>query len=64
MFCSNCCFLTCTQASQEADQVVVWDSCLLKNFPQSFVVIHTVKVVSLVNEAEMDVFWIQQILAV
>ena len=41
MFSSNCCFLTCTQVSQEAGQVV-WYFHLLKNFPQ-FVVIHTVK---------------------
>ena len=41
MSSSNCCFLTCTQISQEAGQVV-WYSHLLKNFPQ-FVVIHTVK---------------------
>ena len=39
MFSSNCCFLTCTQISQEAGQVV-WYSCVFKNFPQ-FVVIHT-----------------------
>ena len=38
---SNCCFLTCIQISQEADQVV-WYSHLLKNFPP-FIVIHTVK---------------------
>ena len=36
-----CCFLTCTQVSQEAGQVV-WCSYLFKNFPQ-FVVIHTIK---------------------
>ena len=41
MSSSNCCFLNCTQISQEAGQVV-WYSHLLKNFPQ-FVVIHTVK---------------------
>ena len=41
MSSSNCCFLTSTQISQEAGQVV-WYSHLLKNFPQ-FVVIHTVK---------------------
>ena len=41
MSSSNCCFLTCIQISQEADQVV-WYSHLLKNFPQ-FIVIHTVK---------------------
>ena len=41
MSSSNCCFLTCIQISQEADQVV-WYSHLLKNFPQ-LIVIHTVK---------------------
>ena len=34
---------------------MVWYSHLLKNFPQ-FVLIHTVKVFSVVNEAEVDVF--------
>ena len=34
---------------------MVWLSHLLKNFPQ-FVVIHTVKGFSIVNEAEIDVF--------
>ena len=34
---------------------MVWYSCLFKNFPK-FVVIHTVKGFSLVNEAEVDVF--------
>ena len=48
MSSSNCCFLTCIQISQEAGQVV-WHSHLLKNFPQ-FVVIHTVKDFSIVNE--------------
>ena len=47
---SNCCFLTCTQISQETGQVV-WDSHLLKNFLQ-FVVIHPVKGFNIVNEAE------------
>ena len=51
---SNCCFLTCIQVSQEADKVV-WYSHLLKNFPQ-FVVIHTVKDFSTVNEAEVYFF--------
>ena len=51
---SNCCFLTCIQISQEAGKVI-WYSHLLKNFPQ-FVVIHTVKGFSIVNEAEVDVF--------
>ena len=53
MSSSNCCFLTCLQISQEAGQVV-WDSHLLKNFPQ-FVVIHTVKGFGIV-QAEVDVF--------
>ena len=48
---SNCCFLTCTQVSQEAGQVV-WYSHLLKNFPQ-FVVIHTVKGFSIVKESDV-----------
>ena len=39
MSSSNCCFLTCIQISQEADQVV-WYSHLFQNFPQ-FIVIHT-----------------------
>ena len=34
---------------------MVWYSHLLKNFPQ-FVVIHTVKGFSIVNEAEVDIF--------
>ena len=50
----NCCFLTCVQISQEADQVV-WCSCLFENFPQ-FVVIHTVKGFGIVSKAEVDVF--------
>ena len=44
----NCRFLTCIQISQEAGQVV-WYSHLLKNFPW-FVVIHTVRGFSVVNE--------------
>ena len=54
MIGSNCCFLTCIQISQEADQVV-WCSHLLKNFSQ-FLVIHTVKGFGIVNKAEIDVF--------
>ena len=54
MSSSNCCFLTCIQISQEADQVV-WESHLLKNFPQ-FVVIQTVKGFGIVNKAEIDIF--------
>ena len=51
MSCSNCCFLTCIQISQEAGQVV-WYSHLFKNFPQ-FVVIHTVKDLGIVNKADV-----------
>ena len=51
---SNCCFLTCICVSQEADRVVCY-SHLFKNFPQ-FVMIHTVKGFSAVNETEIDVF--------
>ena len=54
MSSSNCSFLTCIQTSQEAGQVV-WYSHLFKNFPE-FVVIHTVKGFSVVNEIEVDVF--------
>ena len=54
MSSSNCCFLTCMQISQEADQVV-WYSYLLQNFSQ-FIVIHTVKVFGIVNKAQLDVF--------
>ena len=54
MSSSNCCFLTCIQISQEADQVV-WYSHLFNNFPQ-FVVMQTVKGFGLVNKAEVDVF--------
>ena len=54
MSSSNCCFLTCIQISQEAGKVV-WYSHLFKNLPQ-FVVIHTVKGFSIVNEAKVDVF--------
>ena len=54
MSSSICCFLTCIQISQEADQVV-WYSHLLKNFPQ-FIVIHTVKGFGIVNKAEIDAF--------
>ena len=53
MFGSNCYFFTCIEVSQEAGKVV-WYPHLFKNFPQ-FVVIHTVKGLSVVNEAEVDV---------
>ena len=42
------------QISHEAGHVV-WHSHIFKNFPQ-FVVIHTVKGFSVVNEAEVNVF--------
>ena len=51
---SNCYFLTCIQVSQETGKVVHY-SHLFKNFPQ-FVVIHTVRDFSVVNEAEVDAF--------
>ena len=54
---SNCCFLTCIQISQEAGKLV-WYSHLFKNFPQ-FVVIHKVKGFRLVNEAEVDFFFLK-----
>ena len=50
---SNCCFLTCMHIYQEAGKMV-WYFHLLKNFPR-FVVIHTVKGFSIVNEAEVGV---------
>ena len=53
MSSSNCCFLTCIQISQEADKVV-WYSHLFKNL--QFVVIHTVKSFSVVNEAKVGIF--------
>ena len=46
--------MACIQVSQKTSKVV-WYSHLFKNFPQ-FVVIHTVKGFSIVNEAEVDVF--------
>ena len=53
MYSSNCCFLTCTQISQEAGQVV-WYFHLFQNFPQ-FVVIHIVKGFGLISKKEVDV---------
>ena len=54
MSCSNCCFLTCIQISQVGGKVLLYPH-LFKNVPQ-FIVIHTVKVFSIVNEAEVNVF--------
>ena len=45
---------SCIRVSQETSKVVSY-SHLFKNFPQ-FIVIHTVKGFSVVNEAEVDVF--------
>ena len=53
MSCSNFCFLTCIQVSQEVGQLV-WYSHLLQNFPQ-FIVIQTVKGFGIVNKAEINV---------
>ena len=51
---SNSYFITCIQVSQQTGEIV-WYSRLFKNFPQ-FVIIHTVKGFSVVNEAEVDIF--------
>ena len=51
---SDCCFLTCIQVSQETGKLI-WYAHLQKNSAQ-FVVIHTVKGFSIVNEAEVHVF--------
>ena len=54
MSSSNCCLLNRIEVLQDAGKVL-WYSHFFKNFPQ-FVVIHTVKGFSVVNEAELDVF--------
>ena len=54
MSSSNYCFLTYIQVPQKIGKVV-WYSHLFQNFPV-FVVIHTVKGFSIVNEEEVDVF--------
>ena len=54
MFSSNCYFLTYIQISQEAGKVI-WYSQLFKNVSH-FVVTHTVKGFTAVNEAEVYVF--------
>ena len=54
MSSSNCCFLTCTQVSQGAGQVV-WYAHLFQNFPL-FIVIHRVKGFVIVKKAEIDIF--------
>ena len=60
MFGSNCCFLTCIQVSQEAVKMAGIPISLrifhnLLWFTE-FVVIHTIKGISLVDEAEVGVF--------
>ena len=52
MSCSNCCFLTWIQISQETGKVV-WYSHLLKNFP---VCCDPHKGFGVVNKGEIDVF--------
>ena len=52
--CSNCCFLTCIQTSQEAGKVVWYFH--LEEFSQ-FVVIHTFKGFGIVNKTEVDVLF-------
>ena len=54
MSSSNCCFLTCIQASWEPGKVFLYFH-LFKNFPQ-FILTHRVKGFSIVNEAEVDFF--------
>ena len=51
MFIYDCCFLTCIQIFQDAGKVA-WYSHLFKNFPQ-LVVIHTVKIVGIVNKSDV-----------
>ena len=51
---SNHCFLTCIQVLQEAGKVI-WYSHFFKNRSQ-FVVIHTVKGFSVINEGDLEVF--------
>ena len=54
MFSPNCCFLTWIQVSQEARKVICYSHLFVDCL--QFVVIHTVKDFSIVNEAEVCVF--------
>ena len=54
---SNCCFLTRIQVSQQIAKMV-WYSHLSKSSPQ-FAMIHTVKIFSIVNETEIDFFFLK-----
>ena len=49
---SKCCFLTCLQISQDVGKVVWYSHLRILNS----IVMHTVKGISVVNEAEIDVF--------
>ena len=53
---SDCCFLSCIKLAQEIGKVN-WHSCHFKNFP-CFFVIHTVEDFNVVNEAELDFFFL------
>ena len=57
MSCSNCCFLTCIHVSLEAGKVVCIPN-LFRIFHSFFfvVVMHTVKGLGIVSEAEVDDF--------
>ena len=57
LFCtvSSSCFLTHIQVSQDTGEMVCYFH-LSKSFPQ-FVMIHTVKGFSVVDETKIDVFW-------
>ena len=54
MSSSNCCFLACTQISQDVGKVI-WYSQFFKIFSE-FVVIHTLKGFGIVNKAKVDIF--------
>ena len=55
MSSSNSCFLTHIQVSHKTGKVSWYSGILFKNFPQ-FVVIHTIKGFTIVNEAQVDIF--------
>ena len=54
IFASNCCFSTCIQVPQETGK---WSGIPISLRFFQFVMIHTVKGFSVVNEAEVDVSW-------
>ena len=53
MSSSNCCFLTCIQIFQEAGR---WPGIPISLRIFQFVVVHTVRGFSIINEADVDVF--------